>query len=64
MVGRVCFDLIEEDKSWRVEKNINQLAEKLLNWDDYLQHIPTIPILFDITTYKGSLNTAKKKTLF
>lgn len=53
------FDLIEEDKSWRVEKNINQLAEQLLK-DDYLQHIPDNTHSFDITTYKEVLTQLKK----
>ena len=53
------FDLIEEDKSWRVENNINLLAMQLLK-EEYQLRIPNDNHTFDIASYKETLVQLKK----
>jgi ATP-dependent exoDNAse (exonuclease V) beta subunit len=53
------FDLIEEDKSWKIEKNISKLAKQLLNEDYQLLAIESEQ-RFDIETYKTALDTLKQ----
>ena len=56
------FDLIEEDKSWKIEKNIAKLARQLLS-EDYQLLATASNQRFDIETYKNTL-TALKQIVF
>ncbi len=53
------FDLIEEDKSWKIEKNIAKLGKQLLN-EDYQLLATTSKQHFDIETYKNALTELKQ----
>ena len=53
------FDLIEEDKSWKIEKNIAKLARQLLS-EDYQLLATGSNQRFDIETYKSALTELKQ----
>ncbi len=53
------FDLIEEDKSWKIENNISKLARQLLS-EDYQLLATSSNQRFDIETYKNALTELKQ----
>lgn len=53
------FDLIEEDKSWKIENNIAKLARQLLS-EDYQLLATSSNQRFDIETYKNALTELKQ----
>lgn len=53
------FDLIEEDKSWKIEKNIAKLSKQLLS-EDYQLLATASSQRFDIETYKNALVELKQ----
>ena len=53
------FDLIEEDKSWKIEKNISKLSKQLLS-EDYQLLASENNLNFDIETYKKALTALKQ----
>lgn len=53
------FDLIEEDKSWKIEKNISKLAKQLLSEEYQLLQSEGVH-RFDIETYKKALVELKQ----
>lgn len=53
------FDLIEEDKSWKIEKNISKLARQILSEEYQLLSIKNNQ-QFDIETYKNVLKELKQ----
>jgi ATP-dependent helicase/nuclease subunit A len=53
------FDLIEEDKSWKIERNITQLARQLIK-EEYHHHITANEASFDMETYKKVLTELKQ----
>lgn len=58
-IEEYVFDQIEEDKSWKIEKNINALAKQLLN-EDYQELTSKHNRNFDIEIYKSALSELKK----
>lgn len=58
-IEEYVFDLIEEDKSWKIEKNISQLARQLLS-EDYQLLVQEEKQVFDIETYKNVLLELKQ----
>ncbi len=53
------FDLIEEDKSWKVERHITKLARQLLR-EEYQLLAKSTGEQFDIQTYKSVLEELKQ----
>jgi len=58
-IEEYVFDLIEEDKSWKIEKNISKLARQILSEEYQLLAINNHQ-QFDIETYKNVLKELKQ----
>jgi ATP-dependent helicase/nuclease subunit A len=58
-IEEYVVDLIEEDKSWKIEKNIAKLARQLLS-EDYQLLASSNNQRFDIESYKTSLTELKQ----
>jgi ATP-dependent helicase/nuclease subunit A len=53
------FDLLEEDKSWKIEQNIAKLASQILG-EEYQLMVMNNDQSFDIQTYKNALSELKQ----
>lgn len=53
------FDLLEEDKSWKIEQNIAKLASQILG-EEYQLMVMNNDQNFDIQTYKKALSELKQ----
>jgi ATP-dependent exoDNAse (exonuclease V) beta subunit len=58
-IEEYVFDLIEEDKSWKIERNINKQAKQLL-LEEYQSITSENVSTFDIETYKNVLTQLKQ----
>lgn len=58
-IEEYVFDLIEEDKSWKIEKNISKLARQILS-EEYQLLARKNNQQFDIETYKNVLKELKQ----
>ena len=60
-IEEYLFDLIEDDKSWKIEKNIVKLSKELFK-EDYRLLATENPKPFNIEAYKTTLNELRKIT--
>ncbi|MDB5226988.1 MAG: ATP-dependent helicase, partial [Bacteroidota bacterium] len=58
-IEEYLYDLIEEDKSWKVERHISKLAKQILNEEYQLLNMDKQQ-QFDIESYKNVLQELKK----